>query len=234
MTDDKSARGSVRRGLERRVAAAQLEVRAMPDGTGGTTHRLEGYASVYDTPYEMYDSLGVYTERVLPGAGAKTLAENPDVVLLCNHAGLPLARTTNGSLMLSEDSTGLHVAADLAADTSTVRDVVASVEAGLVTEMSFAFRVIRQQWSPDWEQRGILEYDISRGDVSVVTMGANPATTVALRAADLLGILDHLDDHAAADVYARLGHRLTRAVDVSGLSLAAARSAALRRRHARI
>lgn len=205
----------------------------MPDGTGGVTHHLEGYASVYGTPYEMYDLLGMYTERVMPGAGAKTLAESPDVVLLVNHNGLPLARTINGSLTLSEDSTGLHVAADLAADTSIARDVVASVEAGLVTEMSFAFRVVRQAWSPDWEQRDILEYDISRGDVSVVTMGANSATSVALRATDLLGIIDHLDDHAAAEAYARLGHRLTPTADVSTLSLPAARSAALRRRHVR-
>jgi phage head maturation protease len=55
----------------------------------------------------------------------------------------------------------------------------------VLDEMSFAFRVTRQEWSPDWMQRDILEYNINRGDVSVVTYGANPATSVALRSEDL-------------------------------------------------
>ena len=38
-------------GTERRVFAAQMEVRAKADGTGGTRYDLEGYASAYDSPY---------------------------------------------------------------------------------------------------------------------------------------------------------------------------------------
>jgi hypothetical protein len=70
--------------------------------------------------------------------------------------------------------------------------------------MSFAFRVTRQQWSPDYDQRDILEVDLHRGDVSVVNFGANPATSVgAMRAADF----DRLDEADARALYERLQRR---------------------------
>jgi hypothetical protein len=57
------------------------------------------------------------------------------------------------------------------------------MEAGELSAMSFAFWVVRQMWSPDYEQRDILEVDIDGGDTSVVTWPANPWTegTTALR-----------------------------------------------------
>lgn len=56
--------------------------------------------------------------------------------------------------------------------------MVTAIEDGNVDEMSFAFQVLRQQWSPDYDQRDITEVSINRGDVSVVNFGANPATSV--------------------------------------------------------
>ena len=38
--------------------------------------------------------MGGYTETIARGAFTKTLSERPDVQLLINHEGLPLARTT--------------------------------------------------------------------------------------------------------------------------------------------
>src|SRR5687768_6836012 len=97
-----------KRGVERHAFPAQFEVRARPDGTGGTRYELDGYATVYDAPFEMWDPFGSYDEVVRQGSGAKTLSENPDVMFVYNHEGMPLAGTKNGSLRLSEDSTGLH------------------------------------------------------------------------------------------------------------------------------
>lgn len=193
---------------ERRTYAARFECRAKPDGTGGTRYQLTGYASVYDEPYTMWDWLGEYDEVVRGGAGAKTLSEDPDVVLVLNHAGMPLARTrAAGTLLLTEDTTGLHMdAPNLNGEREIVRAVVQAVDEDILTEMSFRFRVMRQLWSPDWAQRDILEYNIHRGDVSVVTYGANPATSVesALRAQDL----DQLPMDAVCALYERLGQRL--------------------------
>ena len=166
----------------RRTFSTRFEVRAKQDGPGGARYEVDGYATVYQAPCSRRDSFGDYEETVRIGAGAKTLSENPDVVFVFNHDGLPMARTKAGNLLLAEDSTGLHVSAPmLNGSVSLVRDMVTLIEDGVLDEMSFAFRVIRQEWSPDWMQRDIIEYSLHRGDVSVVTFGANPATSVGLR-----------------------------------------------------
>lgn len=196
------AERATRGGTEHRAYPVRLEVRA----AGSEQARIEGYASVTEAPYEMYDFLGSYTEVVRGGAFAKTLAENPQVQLLLNHGGLSMAYTRAGTLRLSEDSTGLHIAADVNTTRSDVRDMVSALADGNVDEMSFAFRVPagKSQWSPDYDQRDIVEVDIHRGDVSVVNFGANPATTAAVRAQDL----DQMDEAAARELYERLGRRL--------------------------
>lgn len=189
-------------GTERRAYPVQLEVRAQSTGKAA----IEGYASVTETPYEMWDWYGSYTEVVRAGAFAKTLSENPQVQLLLNHGGLSMAYTRAGTLRLAEDATGLHIAADVNTSRSDVADMVAALGDGDVDEMSFAFRVPtgKSIWSPDYDERSIVEVDIHRGDVSVVNFGASPTTSVGLRGQDL----DQLDDAGARELYERLGRRL--------------------------
>jgi HK97 family phage prohead protease len=187
-------------GRERRAYPVQLEVRAQ---TGGKT-LVAGYASVTEEPYEMYDMFGPYTEVVRSGSFAKTLGESPQVQLLLNHEGLAMAYTKSGTLRLAEDETGLHMEAEVNPARGDVRDMLAALEDGDVDEMSFAFRVVRQNWSPDYEQRDITEISLSRGDVSVVNFGANPATSVALRGLDI----DRMADAEARALYERLSRRL--------------------------
>lgn len=71
-------------GMERRLAPARVELRA-----NGTEVRIVGYASRFSTPY----SVAGFTEKVAPGAFTETLAASPDVRLLIDHEGQPLART---------------------------------------------------------------------------------------------------------------------------------------------
>lgn len=162
---------------EQRAFAGQMELRAKA-GTSGTL-LFTGYASVTEQPYEMEDWLGPYSEVVSRGAFGKTLAEGPDVMFLINHGGTPLARTKPGTLRLLEDSTGLAVEADLDVRSHLVTDLQVAMERGDLDEMSFAFRVTRQQWSPDYDERRINEVSLRKGDVSVVNFGANPATAGA-------------------------------------------------------
>jgi HK97 family phage prohead protease len=202
---DKSERAKAS-GTLRRAYPVQLEVRAKAGSSNVST--IEGYASVTEQPFEMWDWLGPYTEVVRAGAFAKTLSENPQVQLLLNHGGLSMAYTKAGTLRLAEDSEGLHMEADVNTSRSDVRDMVAAIEDGAVDEMSFAFRVPagRSVWSPDYDERSILEADIHRGDVSVVNFGANPATSVeaAMRAQDF----DRLDEDDARALMERLERRL--------------------------
>jgi phage head maturation protease len=63
--------------------------------------------------------------------------------------------------------------------------IAPKIRAGLIDEMSFMFRIVRGQWSPDYMEYRIDEVDIDRGDVSIVGYGANPATSAELRSAPL-------------------------------------------------
>lgn len=156
-----------------RAPFRDMELRSQPDGTGGEVLRFSGYASVTEAPYEMEDWLGAYTEVVRRGAFAKTLAEGADVPFKVNHDGITLARTKSGTLRLSEDSTGLLAEADLDPSSPAVQTLRSAMERGDIDEMSFAFRVTRQEWSPDYTQRDILEVNLNKGDVSAVNFGAN-------------------------------------------------------------
>ena len=178
----KRRRGSLIRQLERRnipFARGNVEVRSKPDGTGGTTYTFEGYGAVFDAPFEMWDPWGdPYTEVVQQGAFTRTLAAQPDVPFLIGHdaAGVPLARTRSGTMQLSQDTRGLHVMATMDGARSDVRNLASAVERGDLDEMSIGFVTMAQQWSPDWEQRNMLDLEMHRGDVSAVALAANPAT----------------------------------------------------------
>jgi len=161
--------------IERRTFTVRdVEARQAEDGT----MRLSGYAAVFNDSSVPLP----FKESIAPGAFRKTLMETPDVRLLINHEGLPLARTKNGTLTLSEDDRGLYMDAEIA-DTSEGRDLYKLVERGDVDQMSFAFRVIRQKWSEDRTRRVLTEISLADGDVSVVTYPAYPTTSVEAREA---------------------------------------------------
>ena len=153
----------------RQFAASGLEVRETSDG--GV--RFSGYASTTESPYEVAD----FTETIARGAFKRTLGEEPDVVLLVNHTGMPLARTKSGTLTLSEDARGLRVDADLDPSDPDVQSLLPKMRRGDLSEMSFAFRATDQDWNDDYTNRLIRSVSIHRGDVSIVTMGANPTTS---------------------------------------------------------
>lgn len=159
--------------IERRTFTVKdIETRKAEDGT----MRLSGYAAVFND-----DSVPLpFVERIAPGAFRKTLTETPDVRLLINHEGLPLARTKNGTLTLREDERGLWMDAVIA-DTQEGRDLYTLVSRGDLDQMSFAFRVIRQKWSEDRSTRLLTELSLADGDVSVVTYPAYPTTSVEAR-----------------------------------------------------
>jgi HK97 family phage prohead protease len=168
-----------RSGREFRTFRTKLTARNM----GGLEFKVEGYASVTEQPYDM----GAYEESIQRGAFTKTLQGRPDVQLLLNHEGLPLARTTLapgevGHLALSEDSRGLHFSAQLDRNDPDAQTLMRKIGAGLMDQASFAFRVIRQSWNDGRTERTIQEVSLDRGDVSVVNFGASPTTSVDARA----------------------------------------------------
>jgi HK97 family phage prohead protease len=163
----------------RNYGLTAVEVREADDGAV----TFAGYATVFNRNYEVYDAYGMFQERIAPSAFDRTLRENPDVVLVINHAGLPLARTKSGTLRLEPDSFGLRVFAELDATDPDVQALLPKMRRGDVDEMSFAFRVVDDVWTEDYSEREITQVNLHRGDVSVVTFGANPHTLAMVRAA---------------------------------------------------
>lgn len=197
---------------ERRSFECQrFELRA----TGDASVELTGYASVFDKGYDMYGGpdKGGWTESVDPRAFDETLKRKPDLHLLINHEGMPLARTKSGTLQLSTDSVGLKVEADLNRMDPDVQRLEAKMARGDMDEMSFAFRTVRHEWNDAETERRLLELNLDKGDVSVVNFGASPHTTAGIRSAlaaitdgDMVDLrsLDPLDVRAAHEILGTL------------------------------
>ena len=160
---------------EVRSCATRFELRDV----GTSTLSLKGYASVFDTPYEV---AGV-TEVVRRGAFRDSLARKPDTALLINHGGIALARTKAGTMRLREDNTGLLVEADLDKSNPLVTQLASAIRRGDMSEMSFAFRDEDPFFNDDYTRRELRRVNIDRGDVSVVNYGASPTTSVEVLAA---------------------------------------------------
>lgn len=182
--EDRSMRAKILDVREERRMAQPLEFRT--DASGHIV--LEGYAATYGQ-YDVYGgpSAGGWIESVRRDAFDNTLALNPDVQLLVNHEGWPLARTAHGShpgtLQLQADTHGLLVRAMLDPADPDVQRLMPKMRRGDMDEMSFAFRVRAQDWNSDYTQRTITEVSLQKGDVSVVNYGMNPNTAAMLSTA---------------------------------------------------
>lgn len=212
--------------LQRRAAAAQATPGQVPNGAArshafnvemrASKHifnnqerfKVEGYASVVEKKYRMWDMFGEYDEVVSQGAFDETLSKNPDVAYLVNHRGVTMARTVNGSLELKADGKGLHTLAYLNPKRTDVADLVLAIEDRDVTEMSFAFRIDDGEWSEDYTEYRIHKVDLDRGDVSAVNYGASPHTSVAARQAEVMSDLEKLPEGAQRAAVAELQRRL--------------------------
>jgi len=208
-------RPSQRRSGEALGSAARVSVRIQglelraPSAGGSGLLQFRGYASVTGAGYEMYDMFGEYTEEVEPGAFGSSLARaDLDVPLVLQHQDLRrIARTTNGSLRLSEDSNGLLVQADLDPTDQDVQYIEPKLRSGLIDEMSFKFRINSGEWSPDWLTYRIKDVDLNRGDVAIVGYGASPHTAGSgLLTPDNDGALAELAQLTEAEQRAALAH----------------------------
>lgn len=163
------------REIERRKVA--VEVRAEKDDEG--VRSFVGYAAVFDSPSE---DLGGFREVILPGAFDRALKERHDVRALVNHnPDLILGRTKAGTLDLKADKRGL-LSTIRPGDTQAARDAATSIERGDIDGMSFAFRVLSDDWRTEDGEPLREVRDLQLYDVSVVSYPAYAETQVDLRA----------------------------------------------------
>ena len=142
----------------------------------GEDNIVVGYGSVFNT---LSNELGGFREIIAEGAFDGRL--NDDVRFLINHDGLPLARTTNGTLRLTTDERGLKYEAQVA-NTSLGRDLIELMRNGTINQSSFAFVVEDDSWEV---RDGVNVRTINKVsrlyDVSAVTYPAYEEASVALR-----------------------------------------------------
>ena len=152
-----------------------VEVRTMEVRAAGEPDemRIQGYAAVFNQETD----LGYFREMISPGAFDDVMED--DVRLLLNHDGAPMARTTNGSLTLATDETGLMYEAVLN-DTQHSRDLYKMIKRGDITQSSFAFTIAEQSWNEDKTVRSVDKVGRLL-DVSPVTYPAYPQASVMAR-----------------------------------------------------
>jgi len=189
--------------IERRYATlTDVEVRETEHGG----LRFSGHAAVFNSPTD----IGPFREQVAKGAFKRTLGMGADVRLLFNHdPDSVMARTTNGSLELREDGTGLLAEADLDPSDWDVQRLLPKLRSGNVSQMSFGFRVIDDEWSdPDDDGRQLRTLrEVQLLDVSAVTFPAYDDTDAALNSiargalalAEQRGIDTEMDTDQVAD-----------------------------------
>lgn len=143
---------------------------------------VDGYASTFDE-YELRNAGNqIWTERLDPHAFDE--ADMSDVVFLKDHQGTVFARTKNNTIALITDEHGLHAEADLS-KTQSARQMYEEIEAGMYTQMSFAFRVSKQHFERE-ERDGvsvihrIIDKVSKVFDVSAVSFPANPTTEIGV------------------------------------------------------
>lgn len=192
--------------IERRFATFDnVEVREDDQGA----LRFSGHAAVFNSPTD----IGPFREQVAPGAFKRTIhPDRADVRFLFNHQpDSVMARSTNGTLALSEDDTGLHTEARLDPSDWDVRRLIPKLKSGNVSQMSFGFRVVEDEWSDpddDGKQLRTLK-EVQLFDVSAVTFPAYDDTDAALNSiaegalevAEARGIDSDLDASGVAAVY---------------------------------
>lgn len=162
--------------IERRVLATNMEVRAE-----GDKPQIVGHAAVFNRDSEPIG--GFFIERIAPGAFSESIAKPDDVRALINHdPNLILGRNLSKTLSLREDEHGLHVTID-PPNTTYANDLLESTKRGDISQMSFGFQTLVDQWergkdgAPD--VRTLIKVRLF--DVSPVTFPAYPDTDVAVR-----------------------------------------------------
>lgn len=171
--------------IEQRIAEGR-EYRAFEPVFPEGQKIVEGYASIFDEPFLLWEEDGIkFFEQVDRHAFDNT--DLSDTILQFDHEGRVLARVSNDTLTVRPDEKGLFIRADLGG-TALGAEIYNEIAGRYITKMSIGFRVRkdRKEIEENTETgevrvlRTIL--DISRlYDVSCVSLPANEATSITAR-----------------------------------------------------
>lgn len=139
---------------------------------------VEGYATTFDKPYELYEFDGVKYYEVID-RHALDGSDMSDVIMQYDHNGKVMARQSNKTLILEADNEGLFICADLS-KSSASKELYEEISNGLVTRMSWAFSVAEEDYNRETRTRTIKKVK-KVYDVSAVSIPANQDTEISAR-----------------------------------------------------
>lgn len=158
---------------------ADIELRA--DESAG---KLIGRAVVYDS---ITDIGGMFREVIRPGAMVKTLRESKNIMALWQHDTMyPMGSTRAGTLELRDTDTGLEFTLD-PPKKSPYDGFVENIQRGDVSQMSFGFRVVKENRVVEEGELDLREItEVQLIEISPVTFPAYADTEIQARAADVV------------------------------------------------
>lgn len=170
---------------DREYRTMELRATAPVDDVSSKSYIVDGYATTFDSPYELYrDGKYIVMEQVDRHAFDETYME--DTIFQYDHSGMVYARTRNDTLKLETNDHGLKVTADLSS-TEASRGVWDAIDKGLIDRMSFAFTVTGDSYEEEEQENGdiIVTRTIKKigrlYDVSAVSFPANEQTSISAR-----------------------------------------------------
>ena len=173
--------------VKEREYRQMLQPLMIPQGTTekrfDTDFYVEGFATTFDKPYVMYEYGGIKYCEVID-RNALVGADLSDVIMQFDHSGMVFARNKMAknkppSLLLEPQESGLFIAANLSL-TEEAKRLYASIDAGLICKMSWAFTVSEDAYNKDTHTRTILKIK-KVYDVSAVSYPANADTDISAR-----------------------------------------------------
>ncbi|HWJ79082.1 MAG TPA: phage major capsid protein [Niallia sp.] len=149
---------------------------------------VSGYVNKTNQFSEVLGTTKKFKEKIAKGAFQKAIVNSQrDIDFLAEHDNKKiLASTRNQSLVLQEDDKGLFMSATIA-PTTWGKDYYELIKSGILKNMSFGFRTIKDNWkslSPGLFERTIEELELF--EVSVVRDPAYSSSTIAARGIDLV------------------------------------------------
>lgn len=154
-----------------------LEVRSAPIGTvEGRT--LTGYAALYNSWSKPLMGLrGEFREQIAPGAFDAAIQKGASLWFMHDSKQI-IANTKSGTLVLESDERGLKYTATLG-ESQRDQDILDLVKRGVVSEMSFGFRV--PEGGDQWSGRDRTLKSVDLREISLVEVGAYAGTSAEAR-----------------------------------------------------
>lgn len=169
--------------------ATKIEQRSFSLRAAGEEFCLEGRALSYQEVSSNEIAPGV-REQIMAGAFREYLASGEDTKATVNHSvDRLLARRINGTLKITDTATALNVRIQLDRNQQAHRDLWASVRRGDLSEMSFGFQCLDEDYAPGtYEGKACQVRSVRKARLLDIAVVASPfygggATEVSARSA---------------------------------------------------